>query len=335
MCIVGKFMNEENYKIIKEMYDDLTKEYAEQSALLHDKKSRILEIDSYVESILSKEQNDLQVFLPRKVEDVYHDVLKQNYDEKEKLILECDEIEKLLLREKSRLESLEQVISDDSFMLHVKQISVLEIQEKERQRIARDLHDSSLQNLTHLIHKVELSSLYIDQDPVKAKLELATIGKNLRKVIEDIRNNIFDLRPMSFDDLGIKETIEKMLLMINQDRHFKIETDIEDIRSNSDDSKDKVILLSIYRIIQECVQNSIKHSQGNLIKVSLKDKIDSYEIIIQDNGIGFDVNEAAKKDNHFGLSVIKERVSLLNGRIEIDTQNGTFIRIYIPQGVEG
>ena len=328
-------MSEENYKIIKEMYDDLTKEYAEQSAFLHDKKSRILEIDSYVESILSKEQNDLQVFLPRKVEDVYHDVLKQNYDEKEKLILECDEIEKLLLREKSRLESLEQVISDDSFMLHVKQISVLEIQEKERQRIARDLHDSSLQNLTHLIHKVELSSLYIDQDPVKAKLELATIGKNLRKVIEDIRNNIFDLRPMSFDDLGIKETIEKMLLMINQDRHFKIETDIEDIKSYSDDSKNKAILLSIYRIIQECVQNSIKHSQGNIIKVSLKDKIDSYEIIIQDNGIGFDVNEAVKKDNHFGLSVIKERVSLLNGRIEIDTKKGTFIRIHIPQGVEG
>ncbi|MCI6713408.1 MAG: sensor histidine kinase, partial [Lachnospiraceae bacterium] len=227
------------------------------------------------------------------------------------------------------------VISDDSFMLHVKQISVLEIQEKERQRIARDLHDSSLQNLTHLIHKVELSSLYIDRDPVKAKLELATIGKNLRKVIEDIRNNIFDLRPMSFDDLGIKETIEKMLLMINQDRHFKIETDIEDIKSNCDDSKDKVILLSIYRIIQECVQNSIKHSQGDIIKVSLKDKTDSYEIIIQDNGIGFNVNEAVKKDNHFGLSVIKERVSLLNGIIEIDTQKGTLIRIHIPQGVEG
>ena len=138
---------------------------------------------------------------------------------------------------------------------------------------------------------------------------------------------------MSFDDLGIKETIEKMLLMINQDKHFKIETDIEDIRSNCDYSK-KAIILSIYRIIQECVQNSIKHSQGDIIKVSLKDKTDSYEIIVQDNGIGFDVNEATKKDNHFGLSVIKERVSLLNGRIEIDTQNGTFIRIHIPQEVE-
>ena len=327
-------MNKENCKIIKEMYDDLKKEYAEQSALLDNKRSRILEIDSYVESILNKDQNDLQVFLPRKVEDVYHDVLKQNHDEKEKLIFECDEIEKLLHKEKSRLENLEQVISDDSFKLHVKQLSVLEIQEKERQRIARDLHDSSLQNLTHLVHKIELSSLYIDQDPIKAKLELATVEKNLRKVIEDIRNSIFDLRPMSFDDLGIKETIEKMLLMINQDKKFQIETNIEDIRPNISDSKRMIILLSIYRIIQECVQNSIKHSEGNRIKVCLKDKKDSYEIIIQDNGIGFDMNEAVKKDNHFGLSVIKERVLLLNGQIEMNTQNGTFIKIDIPQVME-
>ena len=327
-------MNKENCKIIKEMYDDLKKEYAEQSALLDNKRSRILEIDSYVESILNKEQNDLQVFLPRKVEDVYHDVLKQNHDEKEKLIFECDEIEKLLHKEKSRLENLEQVISDDSFKLHVKQLSVLEIQEKERQRIARDLHDSSLQNLTHLVHKIELSSLYIDQDPIKAKLELATVEKNLRKVIEDIRNSIFDLRPMSFDDLGIKETIEKMLLMINQDQKFQIETDIEDIRPNISDSKRMIILLSIYRIIQECVQNSIKHSEGNRIKVCLKDKKDSYEINIHDNGIGFDMNEAVKKDNHFGLSVIKERVLLLNGQIEMNTQNGTFIKIDIPQVME-
>lgn len=223
---------------------------------------------------------------------------------------------------------------EDSFLLHVKQLSVLEIQEKERQRIARDLHDTSLQNLTHLIHKVELSSLYIDQDPVKAKLELATVGKNLRKVIEDIRNSIFDLRPMSFDDLGLKETIEKMLLLINQDKQFKILTDIENIEFNISDSKKGILLITIYRIIQECVQNSIKHSKGNEIRVSFKDKKSSYEIEIQDNGIGFDVDEAFKKEKHFGLSVIKERVFLLNGRISMDTKNGTLIRIEIPQMME-
>lgn len=233
----------------------------------------------------------------------------------------------------SSLNHLEQ-ICDDSFLLHVKQLSVLEIQEKERQRIARDLHDSSLQNLTHLVHKAELCSLYIDKDPIEAKLELATIGKNLRKVIEDIRNCIYDLRPMTFDDLGVKETIEKMIFLLNQDKHFKIVTDIENIEFSISDSEKEILLISIYRIIQECVQNAIKHSKGDEIVVSLKDKKNLYEIIIQDNGTGFDINDAYKKDKHFGLSVIKERVFLLNGRINMDTKDGTLIKIEIPQMLE-
>lgn len=327
-------MSEENYKIIKEIYDDLEREHIEQAARLENKKNRIIEIDAFIENILNKEKNDLSVFLPRKVEDVYNDVLEQYRNEKKKLVSDCEEIEKILYVEQKRLDYLEQIISDDSFMLHVKHLSVLEIQEKERQRIARDLHDSSLQNLTHLVHKLELCSLYIDQDSIKAKLELATIEKNIRKVIEDIRNSIFDLRPMSFDDLGLKETVEKMLILLNQDKKFKIITDIEDIGYNIPNSKKEILLISIYRIIQECVQNSIKHSKGNEIRVSLKDKKNLYEIQIQDNGIGFDMDEAVKKNNHFGLSVIRERVFLLNGRINIDAKNGTFIKIEIPQIME-
>lgn len=329
-------MKEESYKIIKEMYDDLKKEYVEQLSNLEFKKSKILEIDTYLESIFNEEQNDLHVFTPKKTEDVFQSIVDQKRKEKEKIVSECDEIDLLSHKNKKRLDQLEQIMSDDSFLLHMKQFSVLEIQEKERQRIARDLHDSSLQILTHLVHKAELTSLYIDQDSIKAKLELATIEKNLRKVIEDIRNNIFDLRPMSFEDLGLKETIEKMLILLNQDKQFKIVTDIENIKFNISSSKKDIFLITIYRIIQECVQNSIKHSKGDEIRVSLKDKKKYYEIIIFDNGIGFDINEAAKKDKHFGLSVIKERVFLLNGRITINTQNqnGCLIKIEIPQLME-
>lgn len=212
-----------------------------------------------------------------------------------------------------------------------KQLSVLEIQEKERQRIARDLHDSSLQNLTHLVHKTELCSLYIDQDPIKAKLELATIEKNLRNVIDDIRNCIFNLRPMPFDDLGLKETIENMIALMNQDKQFKVVTDIDDIEISISDYEKDLLLISIYRIIQECVQNSIKHSKGNEIRVEIKDSENYYKILFQDNGIGFDEQEALKKDKHFGLSVIKERVSLLGGSINMDTHHGTIIKIEIPK----
>lgn len=191
---------------------------------------------------------------------------------------------------------------------HMKQFSVLDVQEKERQRIARDLHDSSLQNLTHLVHKVELSSLYIDHDPVKAKLELATIEAGLRKVIDDIRNRIYDLRPMTFDDLGLRQTLLNLFAVINQDGRFEMITDIDEIDNSLPDQEKEISLIMIYRIIQECVYNAVEHSGGDRIEVSLKKKEDTFQIKVRDNGIGFDQREVGKKDRHFGLTVVKERV---------------------------
>lgn len=81
---------------------------------------------------------------------------------------------------------------------------VFEIQELDRRRIARDLHDTSLQNLSHLIHKLELVSMYMDKDMIRAKLELASVSKNINHIIDEIRMVIYDLRPMVFDDLGLK-----------------------------------------------------------------------------------------------------------------------------------
>lgn len=222
--------------------------------------------------------------------------------------------------------NIDKDISTEEF--HMKQFSVLDVQEKERQRIARDLHDSSLQDLTHLIHQVELCSLYIDEDSVKAKLELATIETGLRKVIDDIRNRIYDLRPMTFDDLGLRDTLLSLFSALNHDGRFEFLTDIDEIDS---DTKDTVLLIMLYRIIQECVQNALKHSKGNQIKVRLKESGTSYFINVEDNGVGFDLAEASKKDRHFGLSVVKERVFLLNGKMQIDTKYGTSIMIEIPK----
>lgn len=323
-------MDAANYEIIQTMYDELKKEQQEQKSLLQERKHKITEIDTYLNSLLNKEESDLQVFLPRKVEDVYHDVIERNKQQKEKLLAECDELEKHLYLNEIRMKQLESFLSGSS-MLHVKQLSILDAQEKERQRIARDLHDTSLQNLTHLVHLVELSSLYIDEDPVKAKLELATVAKGVREVIEEIRNCIFDLRPMSVDDLGLRETIEKLIIVLNQERRFQINTDIDSIIIDRSEPTSYILSISLYRIIQECVHNAIMHSKGNEINVKLKDRGESYHICVEDNGSGFDVDEAMKKEKHFGLSVIKERVLFLGGELNIDTQNGTSIIIEIPK----
>lgn len=323
-------MDGANFGIIQEMYDELKEEREKRLTDLHEKKNKVAEIDTYLNSLLNKDENDFQVFLPRKMESVYKDVIEQNEQQKEKLFSECDELEKQLSVDENRIAKLENFLSGSS-MLHVKQLSILDAQEKERQRIARDLHDTSLQNLTHLVHKIELSSLYIDEDPVKAKLELATVEKGIRKVIEEIRNSIFDLRPMLVDDLGLKETIEKLLAVLNQDKKFYIETDIDSITVIPSDPSSHILFISMYRIIQECVQNAIMHSAGNEIIVKLKEYDNVYRIDVQDNGVGFDVSEAAKKDKHFGLSVIKERVLFLGGRMSIIMNNGTSIEIEIPK----
>lgn len=207
-----------------------------------------------------------------------------------------------------------------------KTFSVLDIKEKERQRIARDLHDVSLQNLAHLVHKVELSSLYIDKDPIRAKLELASIQQELKQVIDEMRTVVYNLHPMSLEDLGLKETIERMILMANKENKFFIETDIEDICSEN-----KSLILFLFRIIQECYNNAVKHSGGNKIFISLKTDNEKYIINVRDNGTGFDENKIEKKDCHFGLSIMKERVSLLSGKMNLDSsEEGTSILIEIP-----
>lgn len=205
--------------------------------------------------------------------------------------------------------------------------SILKIQEEDRQRIAMELHDTSLQRLAHVIHQVELASLYMDDDIIKSRLELADIKQNIKIVIEEIRNTIFDLRPMSFDDLGIDETIQRYIEYVNKNHLFQIHTEIGHIDSDS-----YVVLLNIYRIIQECISNAIHHSGGDEICLKYYSENHVCYIEIKDNGHGFVAGDKKDEIKHFGLSVIKERVMMMNGEIHIDSvlDRGTKITVKIP-----
>ncbi len=207
-------------------------------------------------------------------------------------------------------------------------LSILNIQEEERQRIAMELHDTSLQTLAHVIHQVDLAGIYMEKDIVRSKLELAEVKQNIKVVIEEIRNTIFDLRPMSFDDLGIEETIQRYIEYINKDHNFRIYTDIGNI-----DTTYYIIMANIYRIIQECISNAIKHSGGDEIYLKCYSENKVCYIEIKDNGKGF-VDGEYEQDGqiHFGLSVMKERVMILNGEIRIDSEKnkGTKISVVIP-----
>lgn len=210
-----------------------------------------------------------------------------------------------------------------------KRLQILDIQEKERHRIARDLHDTTLQNLSHLVHNIELSSLYIDKDQIRAKLELEVVNKKLKTVIQEMRNIIFDLRPMTFDDFGIKESFEKLVDKLKETSKISIDYNIDNINCNN-----SLILMTIFRIVEECLNNAIKHSGGSKIFFEIKkDDNDNCIIVVSDNGVSFDSkNISSSKDGHFGLCILEERVKLLSGTMHIDSkpEHGTTIKILVP-----
>lgn len=216
------------------------------------------------------------------------------------------------------------ILKNDNKYLDNRQV-IISVQENERQRIARDLHDASLQTLTHMVHQLELCELYMDNDISKAKLEILSIQKNLKTVMDEIRNVIFDLRPMSFDDLGLKQSYENFFDTLKKYCNIEFDVVVDDIKKTDD-----YFLLSIYRIGRECIMNSIRHSKATKLVFRCIEKDNNINMYIEDNGIGFSEKNVLEKKNHYGLTVIYERVGILNGSIHIDSTQGTKIEITIP-----
>ncbi len=202
------------------------------------------------------------------------------------------------------------------------------IQEMDRKRIARELHDTSLQTLTHLGHQIELASLYIDSDPANAKLELAVVRKELNDVIDEIRKTIFDLRPMAFDDLGLKECILRFLDSVTLESDFMIR---REIKSSLDFNEYESLM--IFRILQECFTNIKKHAHCQNVFLSVYDDENGFCIEIRDDGVGFDVDCPHDEQNHYGLSILKERVDSLGGQFLIvsSPNGGTSVTVRIPK----
>ena len=202
-------------------------------------------------------------------------------------------------------------------------------QEQDRHRIARNLHDTALQHMSYLVSKLDSCKNFIDTDPIKAKMELSIARHNLSESIDEIRGIIYNLRPMVLDSEGFHSTLIKFIEKFNEDKEFDITYDIEDLFC-----QDQLVLVTIYRIIEECFSNIKKHAEAYKIHLIVQEQIGSYYIYVEDDGKGFDIDQVMLNDNlQFGLSIMKERVKLLGGNITITSSKnaGTRIKILIPE----
>lgn len=266
------------------------------------------------------------------------DSIKKLHAEKTELLkISREEFEKYKRLRAFLVENIEgkdsSFVSDEISITQEANIQSLEIQEMERNRIANDLHDSAVQNLTGLVHKGELCMRLFDLDPIRARMEMSSIIDVARETIDDIRSSIFELRPASIDDFGLHAAIEDYCNHINPDRRitFIIESDGNEIQLPNS------ISVNLYRIAQEACINIIKHSKATKANIVLSYTNNEVLLTITDNGIGIskEVQDRANKSKtNFGLRILQERAALMNGDIHISNLKDGGLKIQVAVPVE-
>ena len=219
----------------------------------------------------------------------------------------------------------EQVVTSSELAQHI-----ISSQEQERKRIAADLHDSIGQNLLVLKNKAWLCAEKVKNQHTQHE-QWRSFSEAVSNTLQEVRAITHMLRPFQVDHLGLSKAIRSMVESMTGAKNIKVECKIDDIDSKLD--KDKEIHL--YRIVQESLNNAIKHSRASLIKVHIS-TLDSkvIEVAIEDNGCGFTQSKDAKSG--LGLLNLKERSKLIGGTIQIESLvgQGTKIKVSIPLAIE-
>lgn len=204
-----------------------------------------------------------------------------------------------------------------------KKIEQLTLQ-NERQRMARDLHDTLAQRLVGLILKLDASEAHLQKGNIeKVEAILASAKIQAKESLHDARKVIDDLR-LAKSNETFEEQLQEEITQLHFIYKIPIEIIVEEIAlSIAEESH-------ILSIVKEAITNSYKHANANKIKIEIC-KINHHNVIkIQDDGKGISLATDLQRQGHYGILGMKERVQLMNGQLEIESVNGTCITIIIP-----
>lgn len=208
-------------------------------------------------------------------------------------------------------------------------IRVIKAQEEERRRVARDMHDGPAQTLASVALRAEICEKLLDSDPTQVRQELHNLKDLVRASLQDIRKIIYDLRPMTLDDLGLVPTLRRLIAGVNEN----CSTAIELLVIGHEKRLPIHMEVGIFRIIQEALNNVSQHAQAHSALIKVEFETVAIGIMIKDDGRGFNVVETLqRKGDHFGLLSMRERVELLQGtwRLSSEPCQGTRISVRVP-----
>jgi signal transduction histidine kinase/ligand-binding sensor domain-containing protein len=201
---------------------------------------------------------------------------------------------------------------------------LIESQEAERKRIASELHDGLGQSLVVIKNRAMLG-INKGGDSQRVARELATISESASQALDEMREITNNLRPQLLDRLGLTKAINSMLKKVAG--VIEIQSEIDSIDHVFNENEE----ISVYRIVQESLNNVVKHARATTVAVTIKRTENQVLLRIQDDGRGFTVEAAKSKAGGLGLIGLQERSQLLNGQLRIDSdiEKGTTIEVTI------
>jgi signal transduction histidine kinase len=201
---------------------------------------------------------------------------------------------------------------------------VVEAQELERTRLARELHDETGQALTSIL--LGLKSLEERVDTVEGRAAVAEMRELVVSTLQDVRRLAVELRPSALDDFGLVSALERLRDSVTEKSGIEV-----DVQSQLRlERLPQAIETALFRIVQEALTNVVKHAMASRVTVLLTQKGNAVRLIVQDDGRGFDTRDV--RDGGLGLIGMRERVSLLGGRMSVESTRGagTMLTAEVP-----
>jgi two-component system, NarL family, sensor histidine kinase DevS len=201
---------------------------------------------------------------------------------------------------------------------------VVEAQELERARLARELHDETGQALTSIL--LGLKPLEQTAATDEARAAVASLRELVVSTLQNVRRLAVELRPSALDDFGLVSAVERLADTFRDQSGLQVDLEAQ----VGDERLPREVETAFYRIIQEALTNIVKHARASRVSILLTYRDGSVAAIVEDDGSGFD--PSATSDDGLGLVGMRERVGLIGGRLRIESApgSGTTVRAEVP-----